>query len=46
MLACVALASSAGAQPSGMVSIRGRAVDDDTRAGLSEARVELLPLGV
>ncbi len=37
-------AASAGAQP-GITSIRGRAVDDETRAGLAGARVELLPLG-
>ncbi len=44
-LACVALASSARAQASGFGAIRGRAVDEDTRAGMPEARVELLPPG-
>ncbi|MDP2317713.1 MAG: TonB-dependent receptor [Acidobacteriota bacterium] len=44
-LAWVALASSARAQPSGFGAIQGRVVDEDTRVGLPEARVELLPLG-
>lgn len=44
-LACVALATSASAQPPGVGSIRGRAVDEATHAGLPEARIELLPPG-
>ena len=45
LLACILPASPAGAQLPGIAPIRGRAVDDETRAGLPGARVELLPLG-